>query len=112
MVMNNPGRAAVALAKRSCIASVVLPEPGPPATRLNESAGTPPPSTSFNPGTPVLRTFRVPNFGFARFRASNLAIVPCLPLDVHDFGRARRADLLHQSDRHLLSDDAAQQLRH
>jgi hypothetical protein len=36
-------------------ASVVLPLPGAPASRLKENSGSPPPSTTSRPGTPVAR---------------------------------------------------------
>jgi hypothetical protein len=72
--MKSPGRGAVALANKSCIAKVVFPAPGPPAIRLNESSGSPPPSTSFNPGIPVFSSASFAGLDAADFRAGFLAI--------------------------------------
>src|SRR5512140_1472583 len=109
--MNRPGRAGLELANSICIASVVFPAPGLPATRLNESAGTPPPSTWLSPGTPVSRSFSAPGPWIASFRGSSLvAITTSLRLGAHDSARVRHAGLIHQSHCHLGSDDPAEQV--
>jgi hypothetical protein len=61
------------------VVSVVLPDPGPPAIRLNENAGTPPPSTSFSPGTPVSRSLSEGRSGFACLRGCFLASAGITP---------------------------------
>src|SRR5678816_2675300 len=45
-------RSGLAFANMIWWPSVVLPPPGPPAIRLNENSGIPPPNTSSRPGTP------------------------------------------------------------
>src|SRR5512132_2924788 len=48
-------RSGVASANIIWWARTVLPHPGDPAMRLKENSGSPPPSTSSRPGTPVRR---------------------------------------------------------
>src|SRR5678815_6185822 len=98
--MNRPGRLIVALAKSSCIVSVVFPDPGPPAIRLNDRAGRPPPRTWFNPGTPVSRSGST-GPAFRGMDACLLAMMASLSFVVDDQTRPRHADLLDQTDCHL-----------
>src|SRR6476469_7304279 len=104
--MNRPGRAAVAFANSSCMASVVFPDPGPPAIRLNESAGSPPPSTSSSPGTAVGNRSRATLTGVSGLADRFLAIAPSL----RGFARGLApTGPLHQLNRHILSYHPCQQ---
>ena len=52
--MNTPGSPyRVAPLTRNCMAKSVLPQPGPPHTRVGRPAGSPPEVISSNPGIPV-----------------------------------------------------------
>src|ERR1019366_2235573 len=52
MLKYTASRSGAAFANWIWCASVVLPPPGPPAIRLKENSGIPPPKTSSRPGTP------------------------------------------------------------
>src|SRR3954462_5729337 len=81
-------------------ASVVLPQPGSPTTRLNEYSGHPPPSTSSSFSTPegkrlmeTLRGSLMITFALRRYLGQHLS-APCL---------------LHEREDHILSDERARQ---